>query len=94
MHAFLAQPCGHLPMPVPAFGAWIRHRRIELGLNSARAAAMTGVGRDDWNAIEAGWIPDKNERLVRSLAGTLQIDYNELVNMIAPLEAHFAETAA
>ena len=46
MHAFLAQPDGHLPIPVPAFGIWIRHRRIQLGLSCARAAATTGIGRD------------------------------------------------
>ncbi len=94
MHAFLAQPSGHLPIPVPAFGTWVRDRRIELGINCARAAALTGIGRGDWNALEAGWVPDKNEHLLRSLAGTLEVEYNALVNVIAPLEAHFSETAA
>jgi len=94
MHAFLTQTGGYLPIPVPAFGTWIRHRRIELGLNCSRAAAMTGIGQNDWNKLEAGWVPDKDERLLRSLAGTLQIDYSALANVIAPLEAHFAETAA
>jgi len=94
MHAFLTDSHGHLPVPVPTFGVWIRHRRLELGLSCARAAALTGIGRDDWNALEAGWVPDKNEHLLRSLAGTLEIDYNALVNAIAPLEAHFAEAAA
>lgn len=94
MHAFLAQPSGHLPIPVPAFGMWIKTRRIELGLSCAHAAAATGIGRDDWNTLEAGWVPNKDERLLRSLAGTLQIDYNALVNVISPLEAHFVETAA
>ena len=48
---------------------------------------MTGIDRADWNALEAGWVPSKNEHLLRSLAGTLQIDYNALVNAITPLEA-------
>ncbi len=94
MHAFLAQPCSHLPILVPAFGSWIKRRRIEIGLNCARAAALTGIERADWNALEMGWVPSKNERLLRSLAGTLQINYDVLANAIAPLEAHFAETAA
>jgi hypothetical protein len=94
MHAFLAQPSDHLPIPVPAFGAWIRHRRLELGLNCTRAATMTGIDRSDWNALEAGWVPNKDERLLRSLAGTLQVDFSALVSAIAPLEGHFAETAA
>lgn len=94
MHAFLAQPGGHLPIPVPAFGAWIKQRRIELGLNCARAAAMTGIDRAAWIDLEAGWVPSKNERLLRSLAGTLQINYDAFVNAIAPLVAHYAETTA
>lgn len=93
MHAFLALPGSHLPIPVQAFGDWIKHRRIEIGLNCARAAAMTGIELADWKAFETGWVPSKNERLLRSMAGTLQINYDALANVIAPLEAHFAETA-
>jgi hypothetical protein len=55
---------------------------------------MTGIDRSHWNALEAGWVPSGNERLLRALAGTLQINYDELVSAIAPLEAHFTETAA
>jgi hypothetical protein len=94
MHAFLTQSHEHLPTPVPAFGASIRRRRLEVGLNCARAAAMTGIDRAAWNALEEGWVPSKNERLLRSLAATLQINYDVLANAIAPLEEHFAETAA
>lgn len=94
MHTFLAQANGHLPIPVSAFGMWIKTRRTELGLSCASAAAAAGIGRDDWKALEAGWVPNKDERLLRSLAGTLQIDYNALVSAISPLEAHFAGTAA
>lgn len=94
MHAFLTQPGGHLPIQVPAFGDSIRRRRLELGLNCARAAAMTGIDRAQWNAFEAGWVPSGNERLLRALAGTLQLNYDVLVSAIAPLEAHFTETAA
>lgn len=54
---------------------------------------MTGIERADWHALEAGWVPSRNERLLRSLAGTLQINYDVLVNAIAQLEAHFADTA-
>lgn len=94
MHAFLTQSHDHLPIPVPAFGAMIRRRRLELGLSCSRAAAMTGIQRADWTALEAGWVPVADKSLLRSLAGTLQINYDALVNAIAPLEAHFADTAA
>jgi hypothetical protein len=79
---------------VAAFGNQIRIRRIELGMDIRRAAWMTGITRNDWLALEEGWVPTKDDRLLRSLAGTLQIDYDILVSAIAPLEAHFAETSA
>jgi len=92
MHAFLSQPSSHLPLQVAAFGNQIRVRRLELGMNIRRAALMTGITRDNWQALEEGWVPTKDERLLRSLAGTLQINYDALANVIAPLETHFAET--
>jgi hypothetical protein len=94
MHSFLAQPDGHLPLRVEAFGNQIRLRRQELGMNIRRAALITGITLADWQALEEGWVPIRNQHLLRSLAGTLQIHYDVLVNAIAPLEAHFAETAA
>lgn len=40
MHAFLTPPSSHLPIAVQAFGDWIKHRRIEIGLNCTRAATL------------------------------------------------------
>jgi hypothetical protein len=94
MHSFLVQHFDHLPIPVPAFGAWVLHRRQELGLSTKRAAALTGIETSDWLKLETGWVPTKNERLLRSLAGTLEVRYAELDSAISPLEAHFADTLA
>jgi hypothetical protein len=51
---------------------------------------MTGIERSDWRALEAGWVP-RNERLLRALAGTLQVKFEVLAGSIAPLETHFAD---
>lgn len=94
MNAFLTQSIVFLPIPVPAFGAYIRQRRIELGLNRARAATMAGIDRSEWSAIEDGWVPTRDERLLRSIAGTLQFRFDAMINAIAPLEAHFEDISA
>ncbi len=93
MHAFLVQSAEHLPIPVPELGDQIRLRRITLGMNIRRAASLTGIKRSNWLAIEAGLIPT-NERLLRALASTLEIRYDLLASVIAPLEAHFADVEA
>ena len=90
MHAFLSRPNHHLPIPVPVFGAWIRHRRLELGLSFARAAAAAGLDQSDWKALEQGWVPSTDERLLRSIACALEIRFDELAHAIAPLLMHFA----
>lgn len=93
MHAFLVQSAERLPIPVPELGDQIRLRRITLGMNIRRAASLTGIKRSNWLAIEAGLIPT-NERLLRALASTLEIRYDLLASVIAPLEAHFADVEA
>jgi len=93
MHIFLAQATEHLPIPVAVFGNQIRLRRLELGINIRRAASMTGMTRDDWQALEAGWVPTQNERLLRSLAGTLQVSFDSLTRVVEPLVHHFEDTA-
>lgn len=87
MYSFLVQPDDHFPISVPTFGVWVLHRRQELGLSIKRASAITGIEPSDWHNLETGWVPRKNEHLLRSLAGTLEVSY-------AALEAHFADTAA
>ena len=49
--------------------------------------------RDDWQALEAGWVPTQNERLLRSLAGTLQVSFDSLTRVVEPLVHHFEDTA-
>jgi DNA-binding XRE family transcriptional regulator len=94
MHAFLTTSnLTFLPIPLPNVGATIKRRRIELGLNCARAAASVGVNKEQWQLLEQGWVPTtKNENFLRALAATLEIRFDELGCVIAPLEAHFAET--
>jgi DNA-binding XRE family transcriptional regulator len=94
MHAFLTTPnLTFLPIPLPNFGATIKRRRIELGLNCARAAASVGVNKEQWQLLEQGWGPTiKNDNFLRSLASVLEIRFDDLACVIAPLETHFANT--
>ena len=95
MQSFLVQPYDHFPICVPAFGAWVLHRRQELGMSIKRAAAITSIEPSDWLNLENGWVPNKrNESLLRSLAGTLEVSFTALDCAISPLEAHFADTTA
>ena len=95
MHAFLTNPnLNFLPIPIPNFGVAIKRRRIELGLNRARAATSLGIRKELWAQIEdQGWVPTtENENFLRSLAATLEIRYEDLANSITPLEMHLANT--
>jgi transcriptional regulator with XRE-family HTH domain len=90
MHAYLRQSSGHFPVAIPAFGNWIHRRRLEVGLSRARAAALTGLSHRDWSMLEQGWVPSFDERLLRSIAGTLEVTFDALDCAIEPLRTHFA----
>ena len=73
-------------MPVPKHSAQpaelamllarcVRHRREQLGLSIERAAELSGIVSSEWCALEAGWIPDDESRLLRAIAGTLESGY-------------------
>jgi hypothetical protein len=93
MHAYLSRPNCHLPIPIPVFGAWIHHRRLEVGLSCARAAAAAGLELAEWKALEQGWVPTTDDHLLRSIAGALEVKFDDLDCAIAPLVAHFAAAA-
>ena len=95
MHAYLSHSkLNFLPIPIPHFGAAVKRRRIELGLNRACAAASLGITKEQWELIEEqGWVPTtENENFLRALAGTLEVKYDVLFFAISPLEAHLANT--
>jgi hypothetical protein len=89
MHAYLCQPSRHLPVANPAFAKWIHRRRLEVGLSRVRAAALAGLTHRDWIMLEQGWVPSNDERLLRSVAGTLKVTFDTLDSAIDPLRAHF-----
>jgi transcriptional regulator with XRE-family HTH domain len=90
MHAYLHQSFNNFPIPVPAVGAWIRHRRLELGLSCAKAASLAGLSHRDWHMLEQGSVPNFDERLLRSIAATLEVTFDALDCAIEPLRSHFA----
>ena len=92
MHAYLSFPSHYLPIRIKAFGDWIRHRRVELGLSCAAAAAASGLDLPGWKGLEQGWVPTGDEGLVRSIAGALEFSYDDVACAIAPLEVFFEST--
>ncbi len=90
MHAFIPCKSRHLPIPVKAIGDWIRYRRISLGLSCTRAAMISGI--DHWQDIEEGLVPT-DVTLIRSIASTLELSYDDVAGVIAPFETHFEAAA-
>lgn len=94
MHAFRTHSqINFLPIPVPRLGAWIQNRRLTIGYHLKKASALTGISRHEWELLELGNVPTtENENFLRALAGTLEIRFDDLVCVIAPLEAHLANS--
>jgi len=53
----------------------IRRRREDLGLSIERAAQLTGIEPTQWLALEAGWVPNLESRLLEVIAGTLEASF-------------------
>ena len=54
-------------------------RREELGLSIERAAELSGIVSSEWCALEAGWVPDDESKLLWSIAGALESGYLNLL---------------
>ena len=63
----------------------VRQRRQELGLSVKHAAQLSGMGASDWYALEAGWVPSVESRLLDAIAGTL-----EACHILFPLTAEIS----
>ena len=50
----------------------IRNRREDLGLSIERAAQLTGFEPSQWQALEAGWVPELESGLLKTIAETLE----------------------
>ena len=72
------------PTPTPAdlallLARCVRRRRGELGLSIERAAELSGMEISEWCALESGWIPDDESKLLWSIAGALESGYLNLL---------------
>jgi hypothetical protein len=47
----------------------------------------------EWQALEQGWVPTTDDNLLRSIAGALEVKFDDLACAIAPLVAHYAAAA-
>jgi hypothetical protein len=50
----------------------IRHRREALGLSIERAAQLTGIESSQWQALEAGWVPNLESGMLEAISETLE----------------------
>lgn len=62
------------------FAKAIEHNRQARGLSVEDAAHLAGMEASQWAAIEAGVVPRTDAEL-RSIAGTLEIGYDQLFNL-------------
>ena len=67
------------------FARNVRQRRQELGLSVQRAAELSGMEASDWYALEAGWVPSVESKLLGAIAGTL-----EACHILFPLMAEIS----
>ena len=63
------------------FAKAIQHNRQQCGLSVEQAAQLAGMEAWEWAAIEAGFVPQTMVQL-QSIAGTLQISYDRLLNLV------------
>jgi hypothetical protein len=58
-------------------------------VSPTRPAALSGIDKADWEAIEQGWLPDADTNVWRSIAATLQVKFDDLDCAVAPVAMHF-----
>ncbi len=59
---------------------YVRACRKELQLSVADAARLSGLQISQWWALEAGWVPDPDDPVLKSIAGTLEINWKDLAS--------------
>ncbi len=59
----------------------VQHHRQARALSVEQAAQLAGMEASEWAAIEAGYVPQTTAQL-RSMAGTLEISYDRLLNLV------------
>jgi hypothetical protein len=63
------------------FGCGIQENRENAGLSIEQAARLSGMEVSEWVAMEEGCVPQTTDQL-RSIAGTLEISYDRLLNLV------------
>jgi transcriptional regulator with XRE-family HTH domain len=66
----------------------IRRRREELGLSVESAAQLTGIEPSQWQALEAGWVPNLESGLLEAIAETLESCFPDVL-FIADVSSAF-----
>jgi hypothetical protein len=62
----------------------IRWRREELDLSMEHTSELAGLDVSEWCALEDGWVPSRESKVLRSIAGALEACYGR-VSIVAEL---------
>jgi transcriptional regulator with XRE-family HTH domain len=64
------------------FGTFMASGREKAELSVEQAAVLTGMGSEQWSAMEAGaWLPETRQQF-RSIAAALNIDWTTMVSIV------------
>ncbi len=65
------------------FAAYVKYRRLQLGMTYKEAARLAGLAIAQWISLEKeGWIPDLGCNAMLAIAGTLETRVDRL-NLLA-----------
>jgi hypothetical protein len=60
---------------------FVRYRRQQLRMSVSYAAELAGIQYMQWAELEAGWVPARGSTQLYSIAGTLKVDTDSLLQL-------------
>ena len=73
-----------------ALGRYVLRRRIELQMTVEQAAKLAGMAFSEWVALEAGWLPERDE--LWAIAAVLEVSATDL-SFLAAIARCYREAA-
>ena len=64
------------------FGRGIEYARCQACLTIEDAARLAGMQLSEWMAMEAGGFQPQSTGQLQAIAGTLEMDYERLINLV------------
>jgi hypothetical protein len=60
---------------------FVRQRRQQLRMSVSYAAYLAGIQTAQWAALETGWVPERGSTQLHSIAGTLKVNTESLLQL-------------